>query len=63
MANDRRGREFVGPAEACTHAFRRAPSLLSKILRPEANTYLGTEISDGERIRGIVRGKITRQEY
>jgi hypothetical protein len=49
MAKDRKGREFASLAEACTYAVRRAPGLLRKILRLDANTYLSTEISDGER--------------
>jgi hypothetical protein len=62
MAKDGKGREFASLPEACTHAVRRAPGLLRKSLRPEANTYLHTEISDGERTRFIIRGKITSEK-
>jgi hypothetical protein len=62
MAKDRRGREFANPAEACTYGVRRAPALLRKILRPNVNTYLSTEISDGKRTLFIVRGKVTREK-
>jgi hypothetical protein len=59
MAKDQEGREFTNVAQACIHAVRRAPGLLRKILRPQANTYLSTEISDGERTQFIIRGKVT----
>jgi hypothetical protein len=59
MAEDRKGREFGNAAEACTHAVRRVPGLLRKYLRLETNTYLATEVSDGERRRCVIRGKVT----
>jgi hypothetical protein len=62
MAKDRRGREFANPAEACTYGVRRAPALLRKILRPNVNTYLSTEISDGKRTLFIIRGKVTSEK-
>lgn len=52
-----RAREFASPSEACTYAVRRAPDLLRKMLRLNTNTYLSTEVSDGERTRFIIRGK------
>ena len=58
-AKDWTGREFVSNAEACTYAVRRTPGLLRKFLRTDANTFLSTEISDGERTLFIIRGKIT----
>jgi hypothetical protein len=58
MAKDQTGREFVSTAEACTYAVRRSPGLLRKILRSDGNTYLSTEISDGERTLFIIRGKV-----
>jgi hypothetical protein len=63
MAKDRRGREFASAAEACTYGVRRAPALLRKILRPPANTFLGTEISDGKRTLFIIRAKVTCEKH
>jgi hypothetical protein len=62
MAQDRTGREFASPAEACSYGVRRAPALLRKILRLNMNTYLSTEISDGKRTLFIVRGKVTSEK-
>ncbi len=62
MAKDRKGREFASLAEACTYGVRRAPGLLRKILRLDANTYLSTEISDGERTLFIIGGKVTGEK-
>lgn len=62
MSKDGRGREFASPREACTFAVRRVPGLLRKELRLNANTYLSTEVSDGERTRFIIRGKITSEK-
>jgi hypothetical protein len=62
MAKDRKGREFASLAEACTYAIRRAPGLLRKTLRSDANTYLTTEISDGERTLFVIRGKVTSEK-
>jgi hypothetical protein len=57
MAKDHEGREFANVAEACIHAVRRAPGLLRKILRPQSNTYLSTEISDGSGPTLLLGGK------
>jgi hypothetical protein len=66
MAKDREGHEFASLAEACTYAVRRVPGLLRKILRLDTNldtnTYLSTEISDGERTLSIIRGKVTSEK-
>jgi hypothetical protein len=62
MAKDWKGREFASLSEACTYAVRRAPGLLRKTLRLDANTYLSTEISDGERTLSIIRGKVTSEK-
>ncbi len=59
MPKHQKGREFANPADACIDAVRRTPGLLRKILRPDANTFLSTEVSDGERTRFIIRGKVT----
>jgi hypothetical protein len=62
MAKDWEGREFTSLAEARAYAVRHAPGLLRKILRLDANTYLSTEISDGERTLFIIRGKVTSEK-
>jgi hypothetical protein len=62
MAKDREGHEFASLAEACAYALRRVPGLLRKILRLDTNTYLSTEISDGERTLSIIRGKVTSEK-
>lgn len=62
MAKDHKGREFASAAEARTYAVRCAPGLLRKTLRLDANTYLSTEISDGERTLYIIRGKVTSEK-
>jgi hypothetical protein len=63
LAADRRGREFGSVAEAHDYALCRAPGLLSKTLRLKAkDTYLSTEISDGERTLYIIRGKVTSEK-
>jgi hypothetical protein len=62
MAKDRKGREFASLTEACTYAVRRTPGLLRKTLRLDANTYLSTEISDGERTLFVIRGKVTSEK-
>ena len=62
MAKDRRGREFADPAEACMYGVRSVPGLLRKNMRPRVNTYLSTEISDGNRTLFIIRGKVTSEK-
>ena len=62
MAKDLKGREFASLAEACIYAMRSAPVLLRKTLRLGANTYISTEISDDERTRYIIRGKVTSEK-
>ena len=63
LADDRQGRQFGSVAAACTYALRRAADLLRKNLRVTAkDTYLSTEISDGEHTLYIVRGKVTNEK-
>jgi hypothetical protein len=62
MAKDQKGRVFASAAEACTYAVRRAPGVLRKLVRPDANTFLTTEVSDGERARFFIRGKVTSEK-
>jgi hypothetical protein len=61
MPKDLKGGTFAGPTEARTHAVRRAPGLLRKNLRPEG-AYLSTEVSDDDKTRFIIRGKITSEK-
>ena len=58
FVEDRRGRQFPSVKEACEHAVRRTPVVLRKVAAPTGNTYLATEISDGNRIVCVVRGKV-----
>ena len=61
-AEGRRGRDFGSVAEACAYALCRAPDLLRKNIRATAkDTYLSTEVSDGERTLYIIRGKVTSE--
>jgi hypothetical protein len=63
LPNDRRGRQFTSEEEARTYAVRRTPALLRKTLRSATtDIYLATEVSDGERILCIVRGKVLTHE-
>ncbi|SED17763.1 DUF6894 family protein [Bradyrhizobium erythrophlei] len=63
LVADRRGRLFGNVAEACGYARCRAPRLLSKALRSAPkDTYLSTEVSDGNRTLFIIRGKITSEK-
>jgi hypothetical protein len=63
LAKDQRGRQFGSVAEARVYALCRAPSLISKTLRSTgSDTYLSTEISDGERTLFIIRGKVTSEK-
>src|SRR3981189_3365080 len=47
FVEDRCGRQFPSVKEACEHAVRRTPVVLRKVAAPTGNTYLATEISDG----------------
>src|ERR1700716_2083166 len=58
FVEDRRGRQFPSVKEACEHAVRRTPAVLRKAAAPRGNTYLATEVSDGNRIICVVRGKV-----
>ncbi len=49
LARDRRGRQFESHDAACDHAVRRTPSILGKLIQSTTNTYLTTEVTDGER--------------
>ena len=59
LAEDRRGQQFQTADEACAHAVRRTPVLLSKTVRcATGDTYLNTEVSDGKHTVFVVRGKV-----
>ncbi len=62
ITNGFRGREFASPSEACTYAVSCIPDLLRRVLRLDTNTYLSTEVSDGERTRFIIRSKVTSEK-
>jgi hypothetical protein len=58
LARDRRGRQFESYDSACDHAVRRTPSILGKLIQSTTNTYLTTEVTDGERSLFVVRGTV-----
>ena len=58
LARDRRGRQFESHGAACDHAIRRTPSILGKLIQSTTNTYLTTEVTDGERSLFVVRGTV-----
>jgi hypothetical protein len=58
LARDRRGRQFESHDAACDHAVRRTPSILGKLIQSTTNTYLTTEVTDGERSLFVVRGTV-----
>jgi hypothetical protein len=63
LAKDHRGRAFGSVAEARTYALCCTPDLLRKNLRSAAkDTYLSTEISDGERTVYVVRMKVISEK-
>jgi hypothetical protein len=58
FVEDRRGREFASVKEACEHAVRRTSAVLRKAAAPTGNIYPATEISDGNSIVCVIRGKL-----
>ena len=62
MAKDKKGRQFATTSEACTYAVRRAPTFSEKIVLSDANTFLTTEVSDGEHTRFFIRGKVISEK-
>jgi hypothetical protein len=58
LAVDRRGRQFESPDAACDYAVRRTPSILAGLFQSRINTYLSTEVTDGDRSLFVVRGTI-----
>jgi hypothetical protein len=58
LSRDLRGLLFDNIETACAHAVHRTPTRLSKSLRSTANTYISTEVSNGERILRVVRGSV-----
>jgi hypothetical protein len=58
LARDRLGRQFESHDAACDHAVRRTPSILGKLIQSTTNTYLTTEVTDGERSLFVVRGTV-----
>ena len=58
LASDRRGRQFESHDAACDHAVRLTPAILGKLIQSTTNTYLTTEVTDGERSLFVVRGTV-----
>ena len=62
LAEDRLGLSFASADEACAHAVHSAPAVLGENVRPTADTYLATEVSDGKRTLFVVRGAVIIQK-
>jgi hypothetical protein len=58
FAEDRRGRQFASVNEACEYAVHRTPVALRKNMSATRDTYLATEVSDGERTVAVIRTKV-----
>jgi hypothetical protein len=58
LAEDRRGRQFGSIEEACEHVVHGTPRALRKTIRSRGDTYLTTEVSDGERTVAVIRTKV-----
>ena len=55
---DRRGTLLRDENEACAHAVRCTPLALRKSVSSGKDTYLAWEVSDGDRMICVVRGKV-----
>jgi hypothetical protein len=58
---DRRGRRFSSVDEARAYAVHRISAVLRKTVCSTTDTYLATEISDGEHTLCVVRAKMIIQ--
>ena len=61
LEEDRRGRRFSSVDEARAYAVRRISAVLRKTVCSTSDTYLATEISDGEHTLCVVRAKVIIQ--
>jgi hypothetical protein len=61
LKEDRRGRRFPSVDDARAYAVHRISAVLRKTVCSTADTYLATEISDGEHTLCVVRAKVIIQ--
>ncbi|MDB5636826.1 MAG: hypothetical protein JWP51_1734 [Bradyrhizobium sp.] len=57
------GLQFRNLDEACVHGVHRTPALLGRIVRPTADTFPSTEVSDGKRTICMVRRKVIIERH
>jgi hypothetical protein len=61
LEKDRRGRRFASVDDARVYAVHRISAILRKTVSSTTDTYLATEVSDGERTLCVVRAKVIIQ--
>ena len=61
LEKDRRGRRFPSVDDARVYAVYRVSAILRKTVSPTTDTYLATEVSDGEHTLCVVRAKVIIQ--
>jgi hypothetical protein len=62
LAEDRVGARFASADEACAHAVHSTATVLGENVRPTADTFLATEVSDGKRTLFVVRAAVVIQK-
>jgi hypothetical protein len=62
LAEDRLGVSFASADEACAHAVHSTATVLGGNVRPTADTFLATEVSDGKRTLFVVRAAVVIQK-
>jgi hypothetical protein len=60
---DHRGHQFPSVDDARVYAVHRISAILQKTVSSTTDTYLATEISDGEHTLCVVRAKMIIQRY
>ena len=61
LKEDRRRRRFPSVDDARVYAVHRVSAILRKTASPTTDTYLATEVSDGEHTLCVVRAKVIIQ--
>jgi hypothetical protein len=61
LEKDRIGRRFPSVDDARVYAVHRIPAILRKTVSSTTNTYVATEVSDGEHTLCVVRAKVIIQ--
>jgi hypothetical protein len=57
------GLEFVNQKQACEHAVHQVSVHLKEAVRPTCDTFLTIEVSDGERMVTVIRGKVIIEKH